>query len=202
MAEETLTSEERREQILARVTSAFAETGFAGARTTDLAKLAGVSQALLYKLFGDKRGLYTAMIERKLSQVEESYLTREPAPDLSDHEHLSEVAFHILSHTRADPAFSRLLLYSELGRSEFSQLFRELHSHRALTRLRDYVQARIEAGAFCQELDPDLAAWSFLGMVWQYALSAYVFEHALAPELDPRPAAESFARMFLGGARR
>ncbi|MHC4391023.1 MAG: TetR/AcrR family transcriptional regulator [Planctomycetota bacterium] len=47
---------DRREQILAAVTAVFAAKGFAGARITELARAAKVSQALPYKLFGNKEG--------------------------------------------------------------------------------------------------------------------------------------------------
>jgi AcrR family transcriptional regulator len=58
-----LDPEERREQILCAAVAWFAEVGFAGT-TRDLARRAGVTQALLYKYFASKAELTEAVFER------------------------------------------------------------------------------------------------------------------------------------------
>ena len=58
-----LDPEERREQILNAAVAWFAEVGFAGT-TRDLARRAGVTQALLYKYFASKADLTEAVFER------------------------------------------------------------------------------------------------------------------------------------------
>lgn len=54
---------ERREQILRAAVAWFADVGFAGT-TRDLARRAGVTQALLYKYFASKADLTEAVFER------------------------------------------------------------------------------------------------------------------------------------------
>ncbi len=58
-----LDPEARREQILCAAVAWFAEVGFAGT-TRDLARRAGVTQALLYKYFASKAELTEAVFER------------------------------------------------------------------------------------------------------------------------------------------
>ena len=58
-----LSSRERRRAIVAAVQSSFAEKGFDGTTTRELARAAGVSEALLYKHFPSKESLYAAMLE-------------------------------------------------------------------------------------------------------------------------------------------
>jgi AcrR family transcriptional regulator len=58
-----LTAEARREAIVEAVRDVFAEKGFDGTTTRELAKAAGVSEALLYKHFPSKEVLYAAMLE-------------------------------------------------------------------------------------------------------------------------------------------
>jgi len=58
-----LHSEERRQAIVEAVKGVFAEKGFDGTTTRELAKAAGVSEALLYKHFPSKESLYVAMLE-------------------------------------------------------------------------------------------------------------------------------------------
>src|ERR1700726_3201944 len=56
-----LSSEERRAAIIKAVRRVFAEKGFHGTTTRELADAAGVSEALLFKHFPNKEALYTAM---------------------------------------------------------------------------------------------------------------------------------------------
>jgi len=58
-----LTSEQRRQTIVEAVRSVFAEKGFDGTTTRELAKAAGVSEALIYKHFPSKQSLYAAMLD-------------------------------------------------------------------------------------------------------------------------------------------
>src|SRR5690348_891509 len=56
-----LTGEERRAAIIKAVRRVFAEKGFDGTTTRELAAAAGVSEALLFKHFPNKEALFTAM---------------------------------------------------------------------------------------------------------------------------------------------
>src|SRR5262245_58634944 len=56
-----LPSEQRRAAIIRAVRQVFAERGFHGTTTRELAKAAGVSEALLFKHFPHKEALFTAM---------------------------------------------------------------------------------------------------------------------------------------------
>jgi AcrR family transcriptional regulator len=58
-----LSSSERRQAIVEAVCEVFAEHGFDGTTTRDLAKAADVSEALLYKHFPSKESLYAAMLD-------------------------------------------------------------------------------------------------------------------------------------------
>jgi AcrR family transcriptional regulator len=58
-----LSAEERRQAIVDAVRGVFADKGFDGTTTRELAKTAGVSEALLYKHFPSKESLYAAMLD-------------------------------------------------------------------------------------------------------------------------------------------
>jgi AcrR family transcriptional regulator len=58
-----LSAEERRHAIVDAVREVFADKGFDGTTTRELAKAAGVSEALLYKHFPSKESLYAAMLD-------------------------------------------------------------------------------------------------------------------------------------------
>jgi len=66
---------ERRESILALTSRAFAERGYDGVRTAELAKSAGVSEALIYQHFRTKAELYRAAVDRSADILEDRLRT-------------------------------------------------------------------------------------------------------------------------------
>src|SRR5436305_5177853 len=63
-----LSSEERRAAIIKAVRRVFAEKGFHGTTTRELADAAGVSEALLFKHFPNKEALFSAMQEASCNE--------------------------------------------------------------------------------------------------------------------------------------
>ncbi len=55
---------ERREKLLDTAVTLFAERGFGGATTAELAKAAGVTEPIIYRHFKSKKELFIAVIER------------------------------------------------------------------------------------------------------------------------------------------
>jgi AcrR family transcriptional regulator len=58
------TAEERRETLVEAAVQVFAERGFHGTPTSEVAKAAGISQAYLFRLFPTKSELYVAAVDR------------------------------------------------------------------------------------------------------------------------------------------
>lgn len=58
------TAEERRETLVESAVRVFAERGFHGTPTADVARAAGISQAYLFRLFPTKGELYVAAVDR------------------------------------------------------------------------------------------------------------------------------------------
>ena len=71
-----LSSEERRASIIKAVRRVFAEKGFHGTTTRELAMAAGVSEALLFKHFPNKEALYSAMEVSCCNEQDSSMLER------------------------------------------------------------------------------------------------------------------------------
>ena len=59
-----LTAEERRQSVLDAALVEFAECGYRGTSTEDIARRAGISQPYLFRLFGTKKELYIASVAR------------------------------------------------------------------------------------------------------------------------------------------
>ncbi len=64
-------SVETRRRLLDAAELEFAQKGFAGARLRDVAATAGVQQALIHHYFGDKSGLYRAVLDRAIAETAE-----------------------------------------------------------------------------------------------------------------------------------
>jgi AcrR family transcriptional regulator len=59
-----LTADERREHVLHAAICGFAETGYHGTSTEAIARDAGISQPYLFRLYGTKKDLFLACVER------------------------------------------------------------------------------------------------------------------------------------------
>ena len=68
---------ERREQLLAAATQAFARTGFAATSLDDIAEEAGISRVLLYRHFESKADLYRAVLDRAVARLTAAVGTRD-----------------------------------------------------------------------------------------------------------------------------
>ncbi len=70
---ERKTKDERREEILDAAFELFAERGLHGASTEEIAKRAGISQPYVFRLFGTKKELFTAVVARCFRQTLEAF---------------------------------------------------------------------------------------------------------------------------------
>jgi len=67
------TAEQRREAVLAAALDAFAGGGLHGTSTEEIAAAAGISQPYLFRLFGTKKKLFLATIERCMADTLELF---------------------------------------------------------------------------------------------------------------------------------
>ena|SRR5581483_2973551 len=63
------TADERRQAVLDAATVEFARKGYHGTSTEDIARVAGISQPYLFRLFGSKKELYLAAARRSSDEL-------------------------------------------------------------------------------------------------------------------------------------
>jgi AcrR family transcriptional regulator len=68
-----LSAEERREAVLDAALVEFAECGYTGTSTENIARRAGISQPYLFRLFGTKKQLYIASVARCFRETLEAF---------------------------------------------------------------------------------------------------------------------------------
>ena len=73
MVTERKTKSERREEILDAALTVFADQGYNGASTEEIARLAGISQPYVFRLFGTKRELFKAVVARCFRETLEMF---------------------------------------------------------------------------------------------------------------------------------
>jgi len=135
---------QRREQILAAATEAFARSGFAATSLEDIAAEAGITRVILYRHFDSKTDLYQAVLDRMCGRLDAH--VAEPAGGFSD-----ASIDGLLDAAAESPAGFRLLFQHALREPEFSERIEKF-------------RADITAAAFQQisALVPDqaLARWA------------------------------------------
>ncbi len=68
-----MNADDRREQVLAAATRAFARTGYAGTSTDVVAREAGVSQPYVVRMFGTKRALFLDVFGRSTERSRDAF---------------------------------------------------------------------------------------------------------------------------------
>lgn len=101
-------SERTKERIFQAATKIFAKKGFDGARVDGIAAEAGVNKQLLYHHFGNKDGLFTAVLERAYESIRHQEADLELDSLRADEAILKLVEF-TWRYYLANPDFIRLL---------------------------------------------------------------------------------------------
>ena len=112
-----LTMTARRQQLIDAGLRVFAEHGFRGATTRQIAAAAGVTEAVIFQHFPDKDSLYAAILEQKAGEPQaELWLSElEARSAANDDEGVIRTLYtRILGQHEKDPYFLRLMVYSAL----------------------------------------------------------------------------------------
>lgn len=188
-------SRERQASLIAAASSLFAHKGFNGTTTKEIAKAAGVSEALVFKHFPTKRALYAAILAEKVTVNELLDAIGESARKRDDRRVFSLIAGYRI-RPGVDSALLRLLLFSALEGHELSDMFFDKHHKVFYEHLAAYIRMRIEDGAF-RAVDPLLAARAFIGMVVHHRLLHEIF--GVTMHRSHEDTVSAYVELFLQG---
>ena len=179
--------------------SLFARQGFEGTTTRQIADVARVNEAIIFRHFPSKEDLYWAIIEQKCKGVGRSRMIQEKlAAGGDDLETLTDIAEQFLLRTSRDTDITRLLLFAALERHELSETFFRRYVAETYEALADHLRRGIARGVF-RDLDPMLSARSFIGMmVYHFQVQEIFGWHKYQP-IDARDAARTLADLWLRG---
>jgi AcrR family transcriptional regulator len=212
-----MAAEERRLQIVKVAVRLFSERGFRGTTTKEIAREAGVSEAIIFRHFATKEELYTAIIDYKacagLGACPAAEESSHPLIDTiragvsgamerrDDREVFRRIALSMMEHHARDHEFLRLLLYSALEGHQLAQIFWDKNVRVLYEFLGGYVRTRQHEGAF-RDVDPFLVVRAFSGAVIHHSLNNILWERDAARRIVNAPneeAAREFTEILLRG---
>jgi AcrR family transcriptional regulator len=169
--------ERTRAAILAAATEEFTAHGLNGARVDEIAKRSGVNKRMIYYYFGDKNGLYLAVLEEIYADIRNAEIRLHLA-DRDPVDAMRELVAFTWNYFIEHPEFLSLLGTENLHRARHlktSKKIRELHS--PLIGIISSVLTRGQkAKVFRASVDPvqlyiDIAALGFFYMSNRFTLS-------------------------------
>ncbi|MCT7377009.1 TetR/AcrR family transcriptional regulator [Chelativorans salis] len=171
--------------ILDAATAEFAEKGIGGARVDMIAERAGTNKRMLYHYFGDKIGLYVAVLEAAYASIRSAERELDLAHKAPE-EALSELSRFTWRYFLEHPEFISLLNTENLHKAEHlrgSRKLMEMHSH-FVTELADVLKRGAEDGIFRPGIDPinvyiTIAALGYFYLSNRHTLSA-IFDRDLS----------------------
>lgn len=191
----------RRRQIIQVAMRLFSAKGFEGTTTREIARAAGVSEAIIFRHFVTKEDLYAAIIDFIIQAYGGRFYTElnRVIKRKDDRAVFETLAFEVLETHRKEPALLRLLLFSGLEGHKLSQLFMQTQVRPIYQLLSEYISQRIKDKAF-RKGDPLVLVRAFLGMVSHHSLIQVIFGDPFLQKSN-REIAGEFAHVYLQGVQ-
>ena len=178
-----------RQGILDAARVEFCDKGLDGARVDQIAKTAGTNKRMLYHYFGNKEGLYLAVLEQAYAEIreKEKELTLEGASPAEGMRKLVRFSWQFfIDH----PHFIRLLNTENLHKGQYvrrSERIREMHTP-LVNMIRGLLDRGVAEGQFRADVDPVELYISIAGISYFYHSNAYtlsaIFDRNLLSEKE------------------
>ncbi len=164
--------------ILSTATKVFAKRGFAGARISEIVEKTRTSKRMIYYYFGDKQGLYLAVLEAAYAGVragEDALLLDEVDP-LTALTRLVEFTF---DYHRQNPDYVRLVAIENIHHATHLAQSNSIPKVNvpAIGKLEDICGQGIEAGLFRKDMDPVALHWLINSAAVFNVSNRATFEH-------------------------
>lgn len=167
-----LPAAERREALLEAALHVFAEGSYSGATTAEIARMAGVSEPILYRHFPSKRDLYFAVLDGMWARLRGEW---ERAVAAAAPEEAAGVLFRVVRELKKDGIVPSLLWIQALTEAgEDPHIRRYMRKH--LREVHDFVASVIrgaqETGSVAPDRDAEAEAWIFVAGGLLYSVSS------------------------------
>jgi AcrR family transcriptional regulator len=190
-----LSKAQRRQEILRAARRVFRESGLQGARTKEIARAAGINEALIYQHFQSKEELFEAAVLSPLEDIVDDLYDYAHAlpPGTDERQRTNTYSFvHNLLETLADslPLLGVVLFTDGPAGREFYQS----RVAALLDSVTDVVKSNL--GSWQHRcFDPEITTPAIFGMCWGLAMDAVL----RGRDLDVEAAAEEICRLIFRG---
>lgn len=201
-----MTGDERREQILQSAVSLFSQRGFSGTTTREIARGAGVSEAMVFRHFSTKEELYGAILHSKSCSDgldrfpwEGNAALQEALKNKDDYGVFYNIAYDALIKHESDVGFMRLLFFSALEEHTLADRFFNEFISKVYDFISAYIKGRQDDGVM-REVNPRIVVRSFLGMLIHHSLNNILWDkNRRLLDIPTEEAAKNFAEIILRG---
>jgi len=202
MARPRVDDPEARAKIAAAAEEMFAARGFDGAAIRDIAKKARVNGAMIHYYFGNKEGLYRAILEGAASSVR-ALLIETTGGSGSTRERLARFVDAYAAYMLSQPNLARILYREMLTGAKHIKQIAQQYAATNYSMLRGMIQDGVQRGDL-RAIDAELAPISLMGMVVIFQFLRPIISVALGKtEYDERfvrRVAVHTIDLFLNGA--
>jgi len=196
-----MSGEDRKAQIVKVATQLFAKNGFKGTTTREIARKAGISEAVIFKHFSRKEDLYKAIIDSRCSEGPGQSRLINHLKGKKDKDFFRDLAVFLLSEHQKDASFLRLLTYSALEKHDLSEIFIKTKGLELIEFVEAHIRSLIDEGVL-KKTDPAVAARAFVGMVLHYSISQELYGLKKYFDRSNEAVIDAFVNIFFEGMRR
>jgi len=148
-------AESTRRNILEVANEEFASKGYSGSRIDEIGARTNTSKRMIYYYFGDKEGLYLAVLEeayRRIRTIEDTLDLDHLGPE----EALAKLAGFTFDYQNENRDFIRLVMVENIHNGEHlkkSRAIRDVNAT-AINKVKRLYQRGVATGVFRKDLDP------------------------------------------------
>lgn len=175
--------------ILEVATAEFAEKGLAGARIDEIANLTRTSKRMIYYYFGNKEGLYLAVLEeayRKVRTIESELNLESLAPE----DALRALVGFTFDHHHGNKDYIRLVMTENINRGVYLAQSKNIQALNvpAIQGIRRLYERGVASGVFRPGLDPvdihaSISALTFFNVSNQHTFGLIFKMDTQAPDV-------------------
>jgi AcrR family transcriptional regulator len=192
--------DETKQRIIQGAAQVFAQKGYEGATTREIAAAAGVNEVTLFRHFGNKKNIFMAVIERfsalpGLEAAMQDQLTGDYRQDLT------MLGTHFLQTLLKRRKAILMSLCSAERLPEIRDVVAQTPTQQQQM-LSNYLQQQIERGTVRDLPSPELAAKMFFGMIFEFAISQPLLAGTPMEHIPPEEVVAQVVDIFVRGTTR
>lgn len=168
--------------------SLFQQKGYRGLSLDELCEKCGLTKPTLYYYFQSKENLYLRVLQRQVDWYHEAFSDE----SLSTAQRLNRLASTMLKSMSSN-WLAMLRDLEHIKNPDNYALIRDMFTKNLLEPLAELMKESMQNGEM-REQNPELVAWSFLGLVSTFTGRLHLFYN------DPHEAARWLVQFFLSGA--